>query len=189
MDSEVRVRTFLALPLAPLFHSDISTLLKEMKRIHPSVRWIDPDKVHITLHFFGSISELSVQEILTIVPPIASQTKPFKLFLEDMGAFPNLQRPRVIWIGVKGETEALGNLQESLEEKLKEHGFPCEERDFKPHLTIGRIKEGGRLLEALSTAFGPTDSKILREIVLFKSDLTREGPRHEAIETFHFSAS
>lgn len=185
---EREIRAFLALPLAPFFQSELTPLIEQLKREYPKVRWVNPSQVHITLHFFGSVRQEQVSEISRCVKLETVKTKPFEILLKGVGAFPNLERSRVIWVGVEGETAALVALRRSVEKNLEEAGFEIETREFKPHLTIGRVKEKSRPLERHSLVFGPTQGKQMNAVVLFQSHLTPQGPLYEAIETYSFSA-
>ncbi len=188
MASEV-IRAFLALPLAPFFESEVRPLLEKLKGQCPGVRWVEASKIHVTLHFFGSIYPEEVSKISRIVGPIVSQAKSSEVFLKDLGGFPNLSRPRVLWLGIEGDLENLKNVHRLLEKELEKNGFPIENRPFKPHLTLGRVKDAGKFSGISEIQFDPTPVKKIQEIVLFKSHLAPQGSHYEAIETYPFSAS
>lgn len=186
---EVRIRAFLALPLAPLFQKEITPLAEELKKKYPQVRWVRPAEIHATLHFFGSISSEEVQKISACVSPITRNTPPCSLFLEGIGGFPNARRPRVIWLGIGGEVERLHTMQGSIEKLLSQAGYPFEERSFKAHLTLGRLKEPKPLPGFEALKFPRTETKSVSEIVLFQSHLSPEGAHYEAVETYPLAAA
>lgn len=188
MDSALKIRAFLALPLTPLFQSDVAPLLEKLKRDNPEIRWVSPSEIHVTFHFFGMIAPKEVSKISGIVAPVVKQSKTFEICLDGLGAFPNPARPRVIWLGIKGGTAPLVALQRRIEERLRSEGFACEDREFRPHLTLGRIK-GGRFSGLDRVEFKPTPSKKVTEIVLFQSHLTPQEAHYEAIATYPLSSS
>jgi len=188
MGSDVKIRAFLALPLARAFQSEIHPLIEKLKGEYPAIRWVEPSQIHLTLHFFGSLPPEDVTKISKSIEPIVQKTKPLSVFLKGIGGFPNLHQPRVIWVGVEGEINALKTLQASLEEGLRKTGFPSEERLFKAHLTLGRVKKEKRVTGFQPIDFGPTEPKRVNEITLFQSHLTPQGAHYEAIETFPLSS-
>jgi 2'-5' RNA ligase len=189
MAREVRIRTFLALPLAPHFQTELDVLVTQLRRDYPEVRWVCPSEIHVTLHFFGSVTQKEVTKISRTVSSLSEKTNPFELFLEGLGAFPNLKQPRVIWIGIKGESEKLKRLHLQLEQELHRAGFPCEEREFKPHLTLGRIKDTQKFGGIRPVRFGPSETKKMSGLVLFQTHLTPQGSHYETIAAYPFSPS
>lgn len=188
MASEL-IRSFLALPLVSLFKTEVHPFLERLREVCPEVRWVEVSQLHVTLHFFGLITPEDRIKISRIIRPIASQTKPFEILLKGVGAFPNVSRPRVIWIGVEGETENFKNLHQWIEKELENSGFPIEFREFKPHVTVGRVGKGKKFDRIHGVSFGPTTAKKVEEIVLFQSHLTPEGARYEPIEIYSLSSS
>lgn len=179
------MRTFLALPLAGLFRVEISGVLEALKGKRTDIKWVPPDHVHITLHFFGSVDPEQIPEISGIVRFKAGRFSPFEIGLEGMGCFPNEARPQVVWLGVRGGTRELAEVQHAIEAKLRRAGFPCEDRSFKPHATIGRLRKGqGRVPPFEALKFVPTPLKKVQSLILFKSRLTPAGSFYEPIETF-----
>lgn len=189
MGEGLKPRVFLALPLFPEFEEELKPLLEGLRRQCPEVRWISPSQAHLTLHFFGSIEATQVAGIFKLVKPIVQEKKAIQIFLRDIGGFPNAHHPRVIWAGVEGEVEALCSLQRQVEDKLAQAGFPCEERSFKAHLTLGRVRKEARGFQFGAPRFGPTPRKTLDKIVLFQSHLTPTGAQYEAIETYPLAAA
>lgn len=191
MDSEQAesLRAFLAIPLAPYFGESVAPLIKKCRETWPEIRWVQPFQIHITLHFFGSLNSNEITLVSQCASPIANRTTPFAVFLQDIGGFPDLRHPKVIWMDVRGEVKTLCDLQEGLEERLRKTGFECERRPFRPHLTLGRIKQKKAIFGLDSISFDPTATKQIREMVLFKSTLSTQGPSYEAIKTYPFSAA
>ena len=198
MDPAEKIRAFLALPLAEAFETSVRPAIEQLKAQYPEVKWVEPSQIHVTLHFFGGIKPKDIAKISDCVIPVTQKTKPLHLSLYGMGGFPNLERPQVIWAGMVGPisptqgklgmAEALIRLHASLEEQFKTRGFECEGRVFKPHLTLGRIREGKRI-SFKEIELAPTGVKQVSEIILFKSVLSSAGPKYEKIQTFPLSLS
>ena len=189
MAEPLTLRVFLALPLAPSFQSEISPLIVRLKKQYPKIRWVSPESIHITLHFFGSVSEEDIPRIASIVTPLTAAAPPLEVSLQGLGVFPNFSRPRVIWLGMHGDIDLLNTLQQKLEEGFRKSGFPCEDRDFKPHLTLGRLKDSKPCPGIEQVEFPATETKQINEIVLFQSHLTPQGAQYEIISTYALSSS
>ncbi len=186
-------RTFLALPLAGAFQADLSRIVREMRSKSNDIKWVVPEQVHVTLHFFGPTTPEQLKVIPECVTPVAQAFSPLALGLKDIGFFPNAHYPRVVWIGLKGDTQKLVNLQAQIEAVLKGAGFECEQRAFQAHATIGRLRKtvkrgvAGDDLMPKDPARLETELARFNQIVLFESKLGPQGPTYEVLETFHFS--
>ncbi|MCH9032250.1 MAG: RNA 2',3'-cyclic phosphodiesterase [candidate division Zixibacteria bacterium] len=148
-----------------------------------SVKWVDADKIHLTIKFLGATPSEKVSSIVeTINRPLQNdetKDKPLIFAIERVGAFPNLNRPRVLWVNLDGDPQRLRNFVNKIEEALELIGFPKEKRSFKPHLTLGRVRERedvsalARILESYKIETIPVT---LDRVILFKSDLRPTGP-------------
>ena len=143
------------------------------------VKWVEPHNIHLTLKFLGDMSEDQLEKLYQGVAEGAQGITSFEIRLSRLGAFPNLKKPRVIWIGIEDGKEKLIQLQQKLEDSIFNYGFPKEDRKFSAHLTIGRVKSP-RGLDDLVTIMKNTpfesNSIGIREMVVMKSTLTPEGP-------------
>lgn len=181
-------RIFLAIPLQDCFGETISQTIYQLKAQIEGAKWVLPEQVHITLHFFGETSKQNIETIKAAVHPIVKKYKPLNLNLEGVGFFPNPHRPRIIWLGVREEQDQLSALQSEIERELAGKGFFVGDRPFKGHATIGRIKSlphGGFkdfLMPSVKTTF-----KEINSIVLYQSLLSPKGPTYEILETFYFT--
>jgi 2'-5' RNA ligase len=143
------------------------------------MRWVRPENVHLTLRFLGDISIDAIECIRSVLGELAEEIQPFSLRIKGAGVFPGLSRPRVLWLGLGGQTELLETLYQRLSLLLLRIGLPEEKRPFRGHLTIGRTKgrvDADRLgkqlagLKAVLSLTFPAD-----RICLFKSDLRPAG--------------
>lgn len=107
------------------------------------VRWVTPDRLHLTLRFLGDTAVSQLPELCQMLDGVGAQQRPFQMNLTQLGAFPNQRRPRVIWLGLGGETAVLTSLKQQLDQALLPGGWAVEKRPFQPHLTIGRVKDRG----------------------------------------------
>jgi len=174
------IRSFLAIELPKLILRKIEGVQGDLRLTHADVRWVSPEKIHLTLKFFGSIEESRIDSIFKSIEEPIQSTLPFSLKVRGVGAFPQMKNPRVIWMGLVEEREALTSLQKQIETQLEKIGFQPEDRPFHPHLTLGRMKSSrgkdelvGRMEKHKEEEFG--DLRVER-VVLFKSDLRPSGP-------------
>lgn len=138
------LRLFIAVELPAELARYIGGTVEELRRHGiPGIRWVRGEGVHLTLKFLGDTSEEQVAGILSSMRDSAGGTPPFVLHVQGAGAFPNMRAPRVLWLGVQGDTEPLLQIQGRLEEALEVQGFAREARAFSAHLTLGRVN--GRL--------------------------------------------
>jgi 2'-5' RNA ligase len=174
------IRSFLAIELPRTIQEKIEEIQEDLKSTHADVRWVSPEKIHLTLKFFGNIEESKIEPIVKSIEGSIQATPPFSLKAKGMGAFPYLKNPRVIWMGLTDGKEKVISLQQRLEGLLEKIGFQAEDRPFQPHLTLGRVKtsrgreELGRGIEKYrEEEFGDFH---VGTVLFFKSDLRPSGP-------------
>jgi len=136
-----KIRSFLAIELPSAIAKGIERVQYSLKQSHADVRWVEPSRIHLTLKFLGHIPFKQVTEITKAVEEAMRGILPFHLEVSGLGAFPNLKQPRVIWIGIGGETDKLSSLQQNIDSALVPFGFAKEEHPFVPHLTLARIRQ------------------------------------------------
>ena len=135
------LRAFIAIELPTEVTQHLGNLIQHLRGRGPSgVRWVRPEAIHLTLKFLGSIDVGRVTPILEALERSVQGQLSFRLHLEGAGAFPRLQAPRVLWVGLSGDVETLHRLQQGVEESLAALDFPPEKRPFSPHLTLGRVQ-------------------------------------------------
>ena len=174
------LRAFVALKLPDNLISSIKRIQNDLKLYRFSVRWIRPEKMHLTLKFLGEITESDINDIGVAMNDCAVSYAPLSLSAKGIGIFPGIARPRIIWAGISGEASRLSDLLNDLENRFEEIHFKKEGRPFKGHLTLGRFREKadrGKLIDALKK-FQSFESEIFvaGELYLYKSDLRPEGP-------------
>ncbi len=135
-----KIRSFIAISIPQEIKIRIVEIQKNLRETRADVRWVNIDGIHLTLKFLADIERSQVKEILSAIKAASQGVKPFSLEIASVGAFPKVEYPRVVWIGINDETNTLNPFQKRMEENLSKIGFNKEERDFKPHLTLGRVK-------------------------------------------------
>lgn len=158
--SNEQFRSFIAIELSDEVKSGLRQLQAELKSPgHIFVKWVATEGIHLTLKFLGNISPQKVSEITRVIEQATAGVSPFRLKVSEVGGFPNLRQPRVLWVSVGGEVEKLLVLQQRIDNGLVPLGFAKEARPFTPHLTLARVREG-----ALSQ-----DRQVFGEMVTKKS--------------------
>jgi RNA 2',3'-cyclic 3'-phosphodiesterase len=173
------IRAFLAVDLPEGYRACLSAVQDYLQQSRADVRWTSVAGIHLTLKFFGDIAEPQVEALTAAASPITGTTPPFTLGVQGVGVFPNPKSPRVIWLGLSGQTDILGQLVHSLEQAFGPLGFPPEKRKFTPHLTLGRVRSSqGReaLSRSLTTVSLPEFPVFhVERLILFQSTLRPQG--------------
>ena len=146
--------------------------------------WSRPENVHLTVKFFGNVDQAKVAIVSDVLARVVKESAPIEIVVGGTGVFPRPSRPQVLWIGIDDRTGALANLQKRVEDECAREGFPKEDRAFRPHLTIARIRNphnANRLAEAhLRLEFALVEVN-LSELVLFRSELSPKGSKYTPI--------
>jgi RNA 2',3'-cyclic 3'-phosphodiesterase len=186
------MRLFIAIELDDAGKRALSKLTERMGRPPGKIRWCGPEQMHLTLAFLGSTPAERAAEIAKAMERAAAAVEPFDFTLQRVGGFPELRRPKVIWVGVEESKDLasegnLFRLQARLSDELASLGFAPEERDFHPHITLGRVKLLDRradyeLIFAPFAGFaGP--EQFAEQIVLISSRTLPDGPEYATVAT------
>jgi len=169
------IRAFVALDLPYELKGTLAAAVERLTERNRGVRWVRPEGMHLTLKFLGDIPETDVQPIAGDLDVAAGPCSPLRLRLSGFGAFPGPKKARVVWVGVSGDTEALGSLAKRVDEACASHGIPRERRPFAGHITLGRLRVPSVVdlrVEPVQGAF------VAEEIVLYRSELSPGGARY-----------
>lgn len=163
------MRLFIAIELNDQIKSVLSSIQNDLKRYMTKGNPTSTDNFHITLRFIGEVNEEEAEKLKKVVNEAAAQTKPFTLYLSELGHFPRKNK-EIIWAGVKGQMEELFKLKDKLESELEAAGFSKEERDYTPHISLVRqaVLERGydEVKEELTV---PEDEITVESIALMES--------------------
>ena len=135
------MRCFIAVPVEAPALAGAQRLLASLREQVPGVRWVHPEALHITVHFFGNIADEQVGSGLQAVMPVADDTPPFPAGLDGLGTFPPRGRTRVLWLGASKEMPMFTALVQGCRAALRGAGFEVDERTFRAHCTLGRPRE------------------------------------------------
>ncbi len=157
-----------------------SDVVSPLRPVLSGARWTRPDGRHLTLKFLGNVDDERVDDIAAVVDAAASRHTNFDAAFSEVGGFPNLRRPRVLWIGIGQGAEPMAALALDLEEALEPLGFEPEERPFRGHFTLARFPKPAAIGD-LPQLHVPDDPFAVRAITLFESKLHPKGARYRAL--------
>lgn len=187
MDADQKLRTswrlFCAFELPQGLRSKIEKHSQRVREAVPeaTASWSRPEGIHLTVKFFGNVDQTKAPLISNALARAVEDVSPIRISVGGTGVFPRPSRPQVLWIGINDANGALAQLRERVEDECAREGFPKEDRAFRPHLTIARIRKphnANRLAEAhLRTDFAAVEL-VLNELLLFRSELSPEGSRY-----------
>lgn len=185
------IRAFIAINLSAEIQHRLDEVITTYKQrlAGVSVRWVPARNIHLTLKFLGDVSVTNLDILQKLLQAEIAGHKPFEISIGGSGAFPTLNRPRVLWVGVEAPTE-LTAVQNGVEGVMSRLGYPLEERPFSPHLTIGRVSrniapQDYRLISSVieKEKIGFLGALCVRSVDLYKSDLKPSGAVYTSIYT------
>jgi 2'-5' RNA ligase len=187
------VRLFIAIDLSHTLRESISNEINRLVRLLGSddIRWVQASNIHLTLKFLGETPKDKVDRIKDKLETAASQFPPFELQVADFGCFPNIRKPRVIWIGVQEKSGVLKQMVKVIETDLEMIGFRRERHPFSAHLTLGRLRKNttSSNLRSLSdrlrdVQIGMLGKELVEEICLFSSILRPSGAEYTRLGAY-----
>ncbi|MCX7910312.1 MAG: RNA 2',3'-cyclic phosphodiesterase [Endomicrobia bacterium] len=184
------MRTFIAVELEKDLVEKIDNFIfKTYREIDSNkISWVKKENLHITLKFLGEINDNQVKIVEDTLKNVIQDKKSFIISVGGVGVFPNINYPRVIWLGINQGEKELEILANLIDEELSKKNFPKETKEFKAHLTIARVKQIKKLKEIISYIekykdynFGISKAKY---ITFFQSILKPEGPEYKVVSKF-----
>jgi 2'-5' RNA ligase len=187
-------RCFVALGLPQSLRESEAAFFSGEGRGVPGVRWATGENLHLTLKFLGDVAAEMVPEIRAVMDGSLAGQGPFLLELRGAGAFPSVQRPRVVWVGLSVGAAEATRLAGIVQASLAPLGFAPEGRSFTPHLTVGRVKAPGRDRGALPRLIARVRDRVwgeamAREVHLVRSELFPAGPIYSILHTTSLPAT
>lgn len=178
------MRLFVAVDVPASLKDAIETDVVGRLRDHvPGARWTRPEGRHLTLKFLGNVPEERVGEIGEALATAAGRGKPFSTSFVELGGFPNLRRPRVLWVRLGDGAETMAMIAADVERELQPLGFEPEGRPFRGHLTLARFPRPRVIADVPETTV-PSEPFDVSDIVLFQSQLNPKGARYTPLERF-----
>jgi 2'-5' RNA ligase len=181
------IRAFVAILLDEAVRAAVAAVVERLRPLGGSVAWVPAANLHLTLQFLGEQPEERLAAAEAALDDAAARSAPIETALHGIGAFPGLERPRILWVGLAQGALEVRALQARVAEALAREGVPREERPWHPHLTIGRVHDdrrwrreaGPALRQALAQAAGTRFGTLrISEVALMRSDLSPRGARY-----------
>jgi 2'-5' RNA ligase len=182
------MRMFVAVVPPPDVLDDLAAFVEPRQDVDSPLRWAAPESWHLTLAFMESVSEHNLDELTERLTRAAHRRHPFDLQLAGAGTFPNPARAKVLWAGVQGDTEHLGQLAVGARAAAAKSGIDVDGAKYRPHLTLARLNrpvDVTKWLRVFDLYAGP--SWRVTEIELIESHLgqgPRGRPRYQTVDTF-----
>ena len=189
------MRLFIAIDLTDNLRKSLSEQMDGLKNSlgDTGIRWVKPSGIHLTLKFLGETPDHKLDEIRNSLKDIATQFAPFEFSIGSFGCFPNPRKPRVFWVGIQDPEGMLARIQHEIEMEFQKIGFASENRPFKAHLTLGRVKKQRskdefltlkRKIEAVH--IGKIGVEKAKEISLIRSVLKPTGAEYFMMGSYPF---
>jgi 2'-5' RNA ligase len=180
------IRTFICLELPPAERERLGAVVERARRHRARISWVPSANVHLTLAFLGDVDEERVPAVVAAVERAAAGREPLELRLAEVGAFPSTGRPRILWVGVAGDTAELEALQAAVSRELDRASLPRDAKPFRPHLTLGRVKDDrdpalAATTDELASARFAGEPFLAAEVVVMSSQLDPRGARHTPV--------
>ena len=176
------IRAFIAMHLPEALRREIASLQANLRSSAADVRWVEPENMHLTLKFLGSVEE---GDLVLLEEALHAAVRPFAPFffqLEGIGTFPRTAQPRVVWLAVSQGKDQLVEIAQAVEQACVEVGLPAQERSFSPHLTLGRIRSNKGLDPLLRRLKSVQIQRLplaqVKSLTLFQSTLSPDGPTY-----------
>ena len=194
----MKKRIFTAIDISEQARLKVLGYIENLRKEFPGLRvgWEKPEKLHLTLKFFGDCDERQIRDLENAAANSvktffeSEKTANFKIQISETGVFPSKRNARILWLGLQDETGNLAKINRILETECEKAGFEKENRNFKPHLTIARLREphkSGNLAEKhLENIFEPVEFEV-SEIVIYESKLQPTGSIYRKLKSFKFS--
>lgn len=185
--ADERWRCFVAATLADPARAAVSAYLDQLRATTVGVTWTRPDNLHLTFQFLGNVAAARVPSLTERLRAGLAAVAAFEMQVEGIGAFPSVSRPQVLWVGLT--SPAILPLAGTVQRLCDAEGFPPEQRAFRPHVTLGRVRTRSRR-DAPDLGFLARDGERrfdtapVGEVVLYRSRLGAGGARHSPLAVF-----
>ena len=183
------IRTFVAVDVSSKIQSSAAKLIERLADKGSDYKWVQRGNMHITLNFLGDVDEREVPEVCKLVKSAVEGFSGFDLTVQRLGSFPNTDKPKTVWLGAEDGIEPLTELNQQIGEALMALRFPLDQRkDYHPHLTLGRLRRGGRWNQSFTDALKTNadfhaGSCPINNVIVYSSYLDRIGPSYTALST------
>ena len=186
------LRVFLGFDLPREVPQRVAALRTLVEDPRQAVRWVQGANIHLTVRFLGATPQGAVNEIDEALQVQLASFQSLRVQITGTGVFPAATRPRIIWLGVSGQTERLQALEEAIHQVVGPLGFPRERREFSPHVTIGRVRYPQKITpdvtNFLKAEYTPVECP-LEKLVLFESRPADKGVIYPSLASFQLTSA
>jgi len=187
----MKKRIFVAINISDEARIKVADYIEVLRDEFSNLRvgWERAEKLHLTVKFLGDIDSNESQNLTDAVDKTARQFSNFKLQISQTGVFPSKRNARILWLGIDDEHGSLQKINDLLETECGQKGFVKESRNFKPHLTIGRLREPNKSKELTDRHSNKTFAAVefeVSEIVIYESRLRKSGSIYSVVSKHHF---
>lgn len=185
------LRAFIAVEINDAIRAELADIQSVLEEANGHVSWVRPQNIHCTLVFLGDILTDTVDPVAAVLKQVTAGCKPFEVEIAGLGYFGSARSPRIIWAGMAGRTDALIELQGKINAAVLQAGLKPDEKLFKPHLTIGRVRSNRNAAALVRTLVKNRDKSFgafaVKVVVLMKSVLEPTGPIYSLLHAFAFA--
>jgi 2'-5' RNA ligase len=191
MQREDTKRIFIAFNLPDDAKTEAGILLETLKRELEGVRWVRPEIMHSTLHFLGDLDNEQIGRVKLAMQSLAGKFKAFRFRFGKTSGFPNNRHPKVIFLECRQTNgNSVFKFQKLLGEKLEQNGISVDARSWRPHITLGRVKDPGAGQFGDYSSVPRVDMTVdmtfdILTYDLMESTLGRDGPEYTILERFN----
>ena len=181
-----KLRTFIAVAATEEIRRQAEQLAEKLSHTPANVKWVERRNLHWTVKFLGDVDSNEIPSICRAVGTVVGEMPSFEIIAQGAGAFPTLSRPRTVWLGTGQGEEQFISLHDTVDSALAKLDFRSEHRRFRPHMTLGRVRRSPQGIDQLAALIGQHNkfdagSMIVDELVIFTSQLDRDGPTYQAL--------
>ena len=188
----MNLRCFIAIDIAAQTRNELRELIGILKQCGGDIKWVIPENVHVTLKFLGDTAEEMLPKISASLSAVISSYKPFSVKVHGTGVFPNRRNPRVVWVGLE-DSEILKSVNGDIENAMSAFGYEKDDREFRPHLTIGRVSSRRGMISVINQLdnFREKDfgELLVDGIKLMKSELRPKGAEYTCLFDLAFGSN
>jgi RNA 2',3'-cyclic 3'-phosphodiesterase len=188
----MNLRCFIAIDISVQTRNEIGELIDILRECNGDIKWVMPENVHVTLKFLGETAEDMVPKISASLSAVTASYKPFSIKIHGTGVFPNRKNPRVIWVGLE-DSEMLKGLNDDIENAVSSFGYRKEDKEFRPHLTIGRVRSRRGMITVVNELdnFKERDfgELLVDRIKFMKSELRPKGAEYTCLLDLAFESN
>ncbi len=182
------IRTFIAIPISTPVRRHAKKLVQDLQLAGDGVGWVPLEHLHLTLKFLGEVENNRIAEVCQIARQCCGPTPQTRVHFAGIDAFPHMRRPRVIHASIARGGPVLAELVSRLEQAYATVGFKPEPRDWRPHLTLGRVRRRGKSIDALRDRMKPhcdvdLGDMLVDTVQVYASFLDKRGPTYNVMDT------